>query len=267
MSAIMGILNVTPDSFSGDGLAASPAQALARLEAMIREGADVIDIGAQSTRPGACLVAPEEECARLAPIFAALPGFQGQARFSIDSFNAATVARAAEAGCRMLNLVLPERETIDPALLDIARAFRMDIILTHALSVPADASVTLPPESDPVAHLLAWGEKMKRQFLDQGVPPERLILDPGIGFGKTATQSLALLREVARLKALGVKLMIGHSRKSFLKSFCSDEAAKGRDQATLIFSCHLSAQGVDYLRVHDVASHVVMRAIAEALVR
>lgn len=247
MTDIVGIINVTPDSFSDGGEYRDAAAALRAIDAQIKEGAAVIDIGAESTRPGAIPVTPEEEWTRLAPVLEKLP--QG-VRYSMDTRHAETAKRALECGMHWINDV---SGFADPAMVNAVRDTDCKLVVMHSLSVPANKNDVLPEGADPVECVLAWAQSRLASLEAGGIARWRLIFDPGIGFGKTAAQSLALLRGVTCFKMLGVPLLIGHSRKSFLA-----ESALSRDEATLELSRELVRQGVDYLRVHDVAAHVRM---------
>ena len=262
--AIMGILNVTPDSFSGDGVLAEAAlkQALQLAEA----GADILDIGAESTRPGATPLSAEEEWARLEPVLTAIAAqpWRDRMRISIDTRHAATAAHALNFGASIINDV---GGLADDAMCETLEEHECDIVVMHALSIPADASVTLPADADAIAEILAWKARVMARAAAHGIGTHRLIYDPGIGFGKTAQQSLALIERAAELKKSGGRWLIGHSRKSFMKLFetslpdqksVSSNASlriHPRDALTLQFSHQLADAGIDYLRVHDVVGH------------
>ena len=241
---LFGILNVTPDSFSGDGTHAN--QAIARLNALREEGADYIDIGAESTRPNAAPVLAEEEWARLAPVIEHAAPVHGGI-ISVDTRHPATAQKALALGVRIINDVSGLRDT---AMLAVLKRHDCRIIVMHALSIPADTALTLPADADPIAVILQWKQKM----LSLGIAPERFLFDPGIGFGKTAQQSLMLIERAHELVASGGSWLYGHSRKSFMKIF-TDAAPNDRDRLTVKFSSDLAAVGVDAMRVHNVALH------------
>ena len=241
---LFGILNVTPDSFSGDGTHAN--QAIARLNALREEGADYIDIGAESTRPNAAPVLAEEEWARLAPVIEHTAPMYGDI-ISVDTRHAATAQKALALGVRTINDVSGLRDT---AMLAVLKRHDCRIIVMHALSIPADTALILPADADPIAVILQW----KQQVLSLGIAPERFLFDPGIGFGKTAQQSLMLIERTHELVASGGSWLYGHSRKSFMKIF-TDAAPNDRDRLTVKFSSDLAAVGVDAMRVHNVALH------------
>jgi dihydropteroate synthase len=254
--AIMGIVNVTPDSFSGDGVMA-PA-ALAHANALMEAGADILDIGAESTRPGATPLSAEEEWTRLEPVLEALAKapWRKKIRLSVDTRHADTAARALVLGVEIINDVGGLR---DAAMRAVLGASRCDIVVMHALSIPADPSITLSENVDMLEVMRAWQQEIIARAAQTGIAPERLIFDPGIGFGKTAAQSLSLVEHACEIKALGMRWLYGHSRKSFLKLF-TDAPAEERDALTLQFSAQLARSGIDILRVHDVAGHAQLFA-------
>jgi dihydropteroate synthase len=252
LPAIMGILNVTPDSFSGDGqLGAAAVAAAGRL---VAEGAQVLDIGAESTRPNGVALDHDAEWARLSPVLSALAQapWRGRVRLSVDTRHAGTAARALALGVDIVNDVTG---LADPGMLDVLRAHRCEVVVMHALSVPVDPAVTLPPDCDVLQEILRWRAAITAHALAAGLDPARLVYDPGIGFGKTAPQSLALVLGAATLVGSGGRWLFGHSRKSFLKLFTAADAAQ-RDDLTLALSAQLADAGVQILRVHAVGRHV-----------
>jgi dihydropteroate synthase len=252
--AIMGILNVTPDSFSGDGQLGSAAVAAAGQ--LVADGVDVIDIGAESTRPNAVTLDSDAEWARLQPVLSALSlqAWRGRVRISVDTRHAATAARALALGVDIINDV---SGLADPAMLALLNAQRCEVVVMHALTVPADPAVTLPADCDVVQEVLRWKTAITTKAMAAGLDPARLVYDPGLGFGKNAPQSLALMLGAAALVGSGGRWLFGHSRKSILKLF-SEAAAAERDDLTLAFSSQLAAAGVHMLRVHAVRRHAAL---------
>lgn len=248
MTHLVGILNITPDSFSDGGQFHAPEAAFERYAQLVADGAAIVDIGAESTRPGATPLTPDEEWARLGPVLARLPRTH---RLSIDTRHAATAARALDNGVAMINDV---SGFADPAMAPLLAQADCRVIVMHALTVPADPSVHWPEGTDPIAAILAWKSQLLERVALAGIAPERLIFDPGLGFGKTHEQSMALVQRAPELLASGGDWLYGHSRKSFL-SLITDAAAPDRDAATLLLSRQLVAAGVHYLRVHDVRGH------------
>ena len=263
---ILGIFNLTPDSFSDGGALPNAESLRARLREADAAGLQAIDLGAESTRPGAFLVSAEEEWQRLRPALEIIQAHYAGQRLrpwiSVDTRRAETAQRALELGVDAINDV---SGLADPAMLAVLRQSSCEYILMHSLSIPADPKVAIPMEVDPVATLKDWLSRKLDLLQEEGISPSRAIFDPGIGFGKTAFQSLTILRRIDEFTKLPVRLLIGHSRKSFLKSL-SPLAAENREAATLALSLELARRGVDILRVHDFASHLVaLRARSEVL--
>ena len=252
--AIMGIVNVTPDSFSGDGVLAQTA--IRHAHALMVNGADILDIGAESTRPNATPINADEEWARLGPVLAGICAreWRMRVRLSVDTRHAQTAARALAMGVDIINDV---GGLADNTMAEILAEHACDIVVMHALSIPANPAITLPDDCDVVAEMIAWKMRITQHATSRGIGAERLIYDPGIGFGKTAAQSLTLVQSADLLVKTGGRWLYGHSRKSFL-TLVRDAATEARDDVTLKFSAQLAEVGVDYLRVHDVARHVAL---------
>lgn len=255
---IVAIINVTPDSFSDGGLAASPEAALQRVQACIDEGADVLDIGAESTRPQAVLLDAEDEWQRLEPVLAQAVSMAHRAgrKVSVDTRHAATAAKALEAGVDIIN-VQAGLEHSDMAA--VLRDSACKVVMMHHLGMPANPAVTIDEKADVVKEVTGALACMAEDIGVLGIAPSRLLCDVGIGFGKTKKQSLELIAHAGKIQhALGMPLYVGHSRKSFLTLF-SDAQPQDRDELTLLCSGLLMAQGIRWLRVHDVARHVALK--------
>ena len=257
---LMGILNVTPDSFSDGGRFLEPGIALEHASRLVESGAGIIDVGAESTRPNGARVDPQTEWARVEPVLHGLKEMQlcepasGSGRpflISLDSRNASTVRSALEIGVDMLNDVTGFRS---PDMLEIAAETEIPIVFMHSLSVPATMRESLPTDPDAVEFLITWARTRLAEFDRKGIARHRLVFDPGIGFGKTVDQSWHILKHVERFHDLELPILVGHSRKSFLESV-TDKPSRGRDVETLAVSQGLVAHGVDILRVHDVKGH------------
>ncbi len=259
MTAIVGILNLTPDSFSGDGLHYSPQKVIERIDAFIEDGAGGIDIGAESTRPGATMLSSHEEWQRFEPVIEAMAQRIEKVKFSIDTRHEETARRFLRSFPKQKHSSLCINDVGgSEAMAKLAAEFGATLVVMHSLTVPADPRITIPEYVDPVETIHTWASDMIKEF------GKDIIIDPGIGFGKTARQSLAIIKNITRIKSLGTKVMVGHSRKSFLSLF-TDKKAEERDPETLVISSYLAGRGVDYLRVHDVKSHAAMLKIRASL--
>lgn len=274
MTNLVGILNITPDSFSDGGAYLDTHSAVIQAEKMLEQGAAIIDIGAESTRPGAMPLSPSEEWLRLEPVLRALPP-SVLSTVSIDTRHPQTAANALVFGVAWINDV----SGFPQAMIDIVRNSSCKIVVMHSLSVPADKTIVLPENVDVAAVVRDWFVEKLQQLEQQGISADRIIFDPGIGFGKTAAQSLELIRRAKELRVDGTALMFGHSRKSFL--LCHPEVTRDpswrqddkmdtpnlsiaeRDEATCKVSAYLTTQGVDYLRVHNVAANAVALGLAQ----
>jgi dihydropteroate synthase len=251
---LMGIVNATPDSFSGDGTLDARA-ALDRALAQRAAGADVLDVGAESTRPGHEPVAVDEELRRLLPVVRALRAAAPEAIVSIDTFKPEVFRAAHAAGGDLLNSI----RGLDDALLAAAVECDAPVVVMH------NGRGTAPGASGVDAvlrYLSAQGERA----VAAGLRPERVILDPGIGFGKTADENLALLGALPRLVALGFPTLVGTSRKSLLGTLTGRPVGE-RVFATAATVALAIAAGVDVVRVHDVAAMRDVAAVADAIAR
>ena len=248
---LMGIVNVTPDSFSDGGLFAAPEAALAQARKLVAEGADIVDVGAESTRPGHTPVSAGEEWARLAPLLAALVRDAG-VPVSIDTYKAATARRALAAGVAVVNDIwgLQRDPNMAPAIAEAGAG----VVIMHNRAA-AD------PEIDIVSDMLAFFERSLEIAQRAGVSMAHIALDPGVGFGKSRQQNYEALRATPRLLGLGFPLLIGVSRKSIFKDL-PDGRAEGRLVGTLAANLIAAADGAQIFRVHDVADN---RAAFEVL--
>jgi 2-amino-4-hydroxy-6-hydroxymethyldihydropteridine diphosphokinase/dihydropteroate synthase len=251
----MGIVNLTPDSFSDGGELPTWESVEARIDEMVAAGVHLIDIGAESTRPGASPLTAEEEWARLEPILARTLSKQSAVRLrpllSVDTYHVATARRALALGVDVINDV---SGLTSPAMIELVGASGKEWIAMHNVSVPADPKKTLPLDQDPRFEVERWLEERLAQWQRAGLDLERIVFDPGVGFGKNPLQSLRLLRDIGSFATHGLRLLVGHSRKSFMTSFAGDHT--DRDLATIGASLALCAQGVDILRVHNLPAHV-----------
>jgi 2-amino-4-hydroxy-6-hydroxymethyldihydropteridine diphosphokinase/dihydropteroate synthase len=251
----MGIVNLTPDSFSDGGELDDEAAIMTRVGELSSAGAALIDLGAESTRPGATPLAADEEWARLEPTLGALVDRYAadvlRPRFSVDTYHVETARRALALGADVINDV---SGLTTPAMIEVAADSTCDWVAMHNLGLPADRARTLPAEQDPVAIVERWLEERVEQWRRAGLDPARIVFDPGVGFGKNALQSLRLMRDVRRFHRFGLRVLVGHSRKSFMHAIATAER-RDRDLFTVGASLALCDAGVDILRVHDVAAH------------
>ncbi len=248
----MGIFNITPDSFSDGGELVDWAAIESRAERAVAAGAQFLDLGAESTRPGARLLSAEQEWSRLAPVLERLvdkyAGQRLRPLISVDTYHVDIARRALESGADMINDV---SGLTSPEMIELASANGADFVAMHSVTLPADPARTLPTDCDPCETLERWLDERMAVWTRAGVDLDRIIFDPGIGFGKDPLQSLRLLRGAAGFRRSGLRCLVGHSRKSFMKSFAPVDN-EARDLATAGASLNLIAQGVDFLRVHNV---------------
>jgi dihydropteroate synthase len=260
---LMGIVNLTPDSFSDGGLYEEPVAAFRRIRELVEEGASLIDLGAESTRPGARLLEPKQEWLRFEPILNEVKRGLSQEypwiKWSIDTRHSETARLAREYGIHWFNDVSGGASS---QMIELWAESSQQVCFMHSLSLPADPKVHLPEDADPVQSLLIWANEKRSFFESFGIQPDRLIFDPGIGFGKTADQSVMILNRVSEFRKAGWRVLVGHSRKSFLKLVTQSDPQQ-RDVETEVLSTKLSENSCDYLRLHDVRSSV--RAIRSAL--
>jgi dihydropteroate synthase len=256
---VMGIVNVTPDSFSGDGLLAGDdavGRALAQAHRMVDEGADLLDVGGESTRPGHAPVDATEEIARIVPVIAALRETLPETPLSVDTSKAVVAEAALDAGAHLLNDVRGTGP--DPAMAEVAAARRVPLILMHDRAVARYDDVV----GEVVAELRAACERA----IQAGVAEHDLLVDPGIGFGKTADDNVLLLRDLAALRSIGRPILLGTSRKSTIGRILElppDERLEG----TLATTALGIAAGVDIVRVHDVRANLRAARVTDAIVR
>lgn len=271
---VMGIVNVTPDSFSGDGLLSEAdwiAAAVAQGEAQVAAGAHLLDVGGESTRPGSAPTPEAEELRRVIPVIRALAA-RVPVPISVDTYKAEVARQAVAAGATMINDVWGLR--MEPQLAEVAAATGVDLVLMHNRSRPKDAvqEARLGGRYVGVEYADLLGD-IRRELLESvalaraaGVPEDRLILDPGLGFGKTVPQNLALVCRLSEIKALGYPLLAGPSRKSFI-GYTLDLPPDQRVEGTAAVVALCIQQGADIVRVHDVAVMSRVARMTDAVVR
>jgi len=244
---IMGILNVTPDSFSDGGDHADLASATARALAMQADGAEIIDIGGESTRPGAVTVAKAAEISRTAPVIAAIRA-QSAVAISIDTRKADVAKAAIAAGASMVNDVAAFSH--DPALAQVTADAGLPVCLMHAQGDPATMQND-PRYDDVLLDVFDFLAARIAQAEAAGIARDAIVIDPGIGFGKTQDHNLNLLRNVSLFHALGCPILLGASRKRFIGTIGGGQDAKDRVAGSVAVALHGLSQGVQILRVHD----------------
>jgi dihydropteroate synthase len=253
---VMGILNVTPDSFSDGGRYLEPAAAIARARELLASGADLVDVGAESTRPGSEPVAAAEQVRRLAPVLDALAG----APISVDTGSAEVAADALSRGAAIVNDVTA---LSDPAMAGVVANSGAGLVLMHMRGTPRTMQLD-PRYDDVVAEVASFLRERMAVARAAGVAEEAIALDPGIGFGKSAQHSVELLAATAELAALGRPVLVGASRKSFLGRLTGEEDPDRRHEASLAAAAIAAFEGARILRVHDVGTTVRVVRIADA---
>jgi len=259
MTKLMGVVNVTPDSFSDGGLYLDPEAAIAHGRELAGAGAEILDVGGESTRPGAEVVSEEEELRRVVPVVRGLRDLE--CRISVDTSKAAVAAAALDAGAEIVNDVTALRG--DPAMAALCAERGATVVLMHMRGSPRTMQDD-PRYEDVVAEVESFLVERLEAAAAAGIAMERVWLDPGIGFGKTAAHNMELLRGLGELRRLGRPLLVGTSRKSFIGRV-DGSAAGERLGGTIASSVLAAAEGADVLRVHDVAEMRQALAVAAAI--
>lgn len=263
--AVMGVLNVTPDSFSDGGLAEAPEAAASKAAQLIADGATVLDIGGESTRPGATPTPPEIERARVLPVLERLAEQSVPALISIDTRNADTALAALDRGARLFNDVSALRH--DPASAEAAAAYAEaggGVCLMHAQGDPQTMQHA-PRYDDVVDDVAAFLEARLAAAVRAGAPERSVWLDPGVGFGKTYRHNVALLQGLERIVALGRPVLVGVSRKGFIGWLTGVDAPSDRAPGSVAAGLYALSKGARILRVHDVAETTQAVAVWTAL--
>jgi dihydropteroate synthase len=260
---VMGILNITPDSFSDGGSFFDRTKAVAQALRMVEEGADIIDIGGESTRPGAEAVPLEEELRRTVPVIEALAG-SVRVPLSIDTYKAEVARRALDAGASMVNDISGLR--FDPGMAEVVARYGVPVIVMHIRGTPRDMQrnpvyeALIPEIVDYLRGSIAIGVKAM-------IPEDRVIVDPGIGFGKTVEHNLQIIRRLAEFRVLGRPVAIGVSRKAFLGKILDGAPPTDRVEGTAAAVAVSVLNGADIVRVHDVKEMVKVVKVADAIKR
>lgn len=251
---LVGIVNITLDSFSDGGLYYDADQATKQALQLVSDGASIVDLGAQSTRPGSLIQTPKAEYARLKPVFDNLNQCMkvGDIKVSIDSFWPDVILNVLEH--YNIAWVNDQKGDLDDNTLKAIASSGCSIVIMHSLSIPPHSDNIIPSDIDPIDTINNWAERNINRLLALGFDQSSIIIDPGIGFGKSLYQNIWLLRNIEALQSFGCKVLVGHSRKLFISSF-STEPVFNRDLETIALSSALHNK-VDFLRVHNVRDHM-----------
>jgi dihydropteroate synthase len=262
---VMGIVNVTPDSFSDGGQRQDPAAAIAAGHAMLEQGADILDVGGESTRPGAATITPEEEIARILPVVREL---SKAAVVSVDTRHPATMQAVLEAGAEIINDIAALRH--DPRAARIVAEARAPVVLMHMPALDLKKMHAATDYGDVVLEVARFLRQRVETAEALGIPRGRIAVDPGLGFGKTMEQNLQILQRLPLLAGIGCRVLVGASRKRFVGTVTGVEAAADRLAGSLAVAQAAAAAGAAILRVHDVAETAqalrMWRACAEGRV-
>lgn len=258
---IMGIVNVTPDSFSDGGLFATVDAAVEQAKRLIAEGASFIDVGGESTRPGAAEVGEAEELRRVLPVISRLAAESPGTILSIDTCKAGVAAAAVAAGARVINDVRGFR---DPAMIEVAARTGAGLVVMHMQGTPRTMQAA-PVYADLHAEITGFFRDRLEALAAAGVDPEAVVFDPGIGFGKTLDHNLAILRELERYPVAGRPLLLGVSRKSFIGKLTGSDRIEDRNWPTVAITALAREQGVLLHRVHEVKANLESLRMTEAM--
>jgi dihydropteroate synthase len=262
-TAVMGILNVTPDSFSDGGRFFDPALAVERALRMVEDGADIIDIGGESTRPGAEPVTEAEELRRVIPVIEAIAGKVG-VPVSIDTYKATVASIAIEAGASLVNDISGLK--LDPQMAEVVAAAGVPVVLMHIKGSPRDMQAA-PVYEDLLGEVEAYLRDSVRIAENAGIDPSLIIIDPGIGFGKTFRHNLLILKNLSRFREFGMPLLVGVSRKAFIGDILGGAGPNERLEGTAATVAIAVMNGADIVRVHDVKEMARVARVADAIRR
>ncbi len=259
---VMGVLNVTPDSFSDGGRFYDPVKAIQHGLKMAKEGADIIDVGGESTRPGSEPISAQEEIKRIIPVIEALAS-EIQVPISIDTYKSEVAARALKAGATILNDISALR--FDPQMVKLVAEQNVPVILMHMLGTPKDMQLD-PRYEDVVGEILDFLNQRIQWAMSHGVAAEQIIVDPGIGFGKTLEHNLTILKNLSKFGSLGRPILIGTSRKSFIGKILGADVDQREDGTAATVALGI-CNGANIVRVHDVARMVAVVRVTDAVMR
>ncbi len=260
---VMGILNVTPDSFYDGGRYVSMDVAMRRVERMISEGADIIDVGGESTRPGADPVPLETELERVVPVVKAIRDRFPDILISVDTYKSAVARQALEAGADIVNDISGLQ--FDPEMARVAAEFGSYVVIMHIKGTPKDMQVN-PEYGDVIAEITDYFHRQIDYGVRNGIERGKIILDPGIGFGKKLWHNLRILNEIERFRdEFELPILIGASRKSMIGMVLGNVPPEQRLEGTIAISAYCAMKGVDIVRVHDVKPNVMAVRMVEAI--
>jgi len=257
---IMGIINVTPDSFSDGGLFGNKPAAVAQAKTLIAAGADILDIGGESTRPYATPVTIDEELSRVIPVIEEIRSFS-QIPLSIDTTKAEVARKALEVGATIINDISALRN--DPEMIEVVRHCDAEVIIMHMQGTPGSMQDN-PVYGDVIAEILSFFEERLSYLKSNRIDLNRITIDPGIGFGKKLEHNLSILKHLDELTRLGQPVLLGHSRKRFLGDLTGIDTPE-RDLVTAIVSGICATKGISAIRVHDVASTKYALTVSQAI--
>jgi dihydropteroate synthase len=260
--AVVGILNITPDSFSDGGEFLDPGAAAEHAATMLDEGADILDVGGESTRPGSDPVSQEEEIQRVIPVLERILSVRPEAVISVDTYRSGTATAALQAGASLVNDVTALRG--DPRIASVIQEAACPVILMHMQGEPKTMQKQ-PHYEDVVREVRDFLAERAEYAVAAGIRPENVILDPGIGFGKNLDHNLDLLRNLDAIVDLGFPVLIGASRKSFMEKITGVQEARDRVSGTVATTVLAYERGATFFRVHDVRANREALAVAEAV--
>jgi dihydropteroate synthase len=260
---VMGVLNVTPDSFSDGGRFLDPSRAIAHAERMIEDGADIIDVGGESTRPGSELIPLEAELERVTPVLEGIASMKSGVAVSIDTWKSEVAERALDLGAHAINDISGLQ--FDPKLASLAGRYKAGLVISHIKGTPKNMQAD-PVYNDVVAEIKEFLEGAASKAVEEGALRESIVLDPGIGFGKKLGHNLTILKRLGELVDLGYPVLIGPSRKSFIGAIL-DAPVEERLEGTLAAATMGVAHGASIVRVHDVKEARRALALADAIVK
>jgi len=249
---IMGILNITPDSFSDGGRFIDPDNAVKQAEKLIEDGADIIDIGGESTRPFSKAVAPDEELKRVIPVIKKIRELNTSIPISIDTRHAIVAKQAVENGADIINDVSGLKW--DPEMGKVAVDLNVPVILMHSISNPEEMQINPEYSKNIIDAITKELYDITKNAVESGVKPENIIIDPGIGFGKTLEHNLEIIKRISEFESLGFPILVGVSRKSVIGNILNLPPEE-REEANISLGTYLASNGANIIRIHDVKKH------------